>query len=453
MNELTLEMIEEAIVSKKVRDLRKYFEEYNSVDIAELINELSVDKLLFIFKTVPSEWSAEVFTYLNSEVQETLIKTFSGSDIENLIEELYSDELVDFIEELPANLVRKVLRYIDKDTRKDINRILNYPEDSAGSLITIEYLELKKSMTVGAALERIRERGQDVDDISYAYIVDKTRTIAGYIELKTLILSSPEKVLEDLMERDIVSVRVDDDRATVVETFKHYDMNMIPVVNKDDKMIGVITADDIMDVIEEEATEDIQMMSGSAPLDDNYLETGVFSMVKKRIVWLLILMLSGVFTSIIIDKSEVVLATLPALAIFMPMLNGTAGNAGNQAIGLVVRGISLNSILPRDWLRVLWKEVRVAFVLGFIMSLCCFGWLWLENALHLINCDDTSIYFVASVSMFISIFIAKSIGSGLPILAKVCKLDPAIMSGPLVTTIVDASTVALYYGLARLFLM
>jgi len=453
MNELTLEMIEKSLSEKKIKELRRYFEEYNSVDIAELINELPVEKLLFIFKTVPSELSAEVFTYLNSDVQESLIKAFTGSDIEKLTEELYSDELVDFIEELPANLVRKVLRYIDKDTRKDINRLLNYPEDSAGSLLTIEYLELKKSMTISSALERIRERGQDVDDISYAYIVDKTRTIVGYIELKTLLLASPDDKIEDLMEMDIVSVKVDDDKQTVVETFKHYDMNMIPVVNKDDKMIGVITADDIMDVIEEEATEDIQMMAGSAPLDDNYLETGVFSMVRKRVVWLLILMLSGVFTSVIIDKSEVVLATLPALAIFMPMLNGTAGNAGNQVIGLVVRSLSLNSVQTKDWLRVLWKEMRVACVLGLIMSICCFGWLWLENAIGLIDCDNTKIFFVASLSMFISIFIAKSIGSGLPILAKVCKLDPAIMSGPLVTTIVDASTVALYYGLARLLLM
>ena len=286
-----------------------------------------------------------------------------------------------------------------------------------------------------------------------ALITKYNAEIVGYIELKTLLLADPEEKIESLMEMDIISVRVDDDRETVVETFKHYDMNMIPVVNKDDKMIGVITADDIMDVIEEEATEDIQMMAGSAPLDDNYLETGVFSMVRKRMVWLLILMLSGVFTSIIIDKSEVVLATLPALAIFMPMLNGTAGNAGNQAIGLVVRGISLNSITPKDWLRVLWKEVRVAIVLGLFMSLCCFGWLWLENALGLIDCSNEKIYFVAALAMFISIILAKSIGSGLPILAKVCKLDPAIMSGPLVTTIVDASTVALYYGLARLLLM
>ena len=319
--------------------------------------------------------------------------------------------------------------------------------------MTIEYLELKKSMTVATALERIRERGQDVADISYAYIVDKTRSIVGYIELKTLILASLEEKIEDLMEKDIVSVHVDDDKESVVEVFKHYDMSMLPVLNKHDKMVGVITVDDIMDVMEEEATEDIQMMSGSAPLDDIYLETGVFKMVYKRIGWLLILMISGIFTSIVIDKSDAVLATLPALAIFMPMLNGTAGNAGNQATGLVIRGLSLNTITTKDWLRVVWKEVRVAILLGLIMSIACYGWMWLEKFTGIIDCKETDIFLVASLAMFIAIFIAKTIGSSLPILAKLCKLDPALMSGPLVTTIVDASTVALYYGLASLLLM
>ena len=453
MLDLTIEMIEKSINEKNIKELRKYFEEYNSVDIADLINELPVEKLLFIFKTVPSEWSAEVFTYLGSDAQEMLIKSFNAAEIEKITDELFSDDLVDFIEELPANLVRKVLRSVDKETRSDINKLLNYPEDSAGSLLTIEYLELKKSMTVEDALKRIRERGQDVDDISYAYVVDKTRAIVGYIELKTIILAALDEKIENLMEKDIVSVYVDDDKENVVEVFKHYDMSMLPVLNKNDKMIGVITIDDIVDVMEEEATEDIQMMSGSAPLDDNYLETGVFNMVRKRIGWLLILMISGVFTSIVIDKSEVVLAALPALAIFMPMLNGTAGNAGNQATGLVIRGISLNTITTKDWLRVIWKEIRVAMVLGLVMSLACYGWMWIEKVTGIINCDNTDIFFVASLAMFIAIFIAKSIGSSLPLLAKLCKLDPALMSGPLVTTIVDASTVALYYGLASVLLL
>lgn len=453
MEELNLELFKRLINEKKIAELRTIFNEYNSVDIAETINDLSEDELLFLFKVIPAYNSAEVFTYLSQEAKEKLISLFSSQDIQTVLEKIYTDDIVDFIEDLPTNLVRKVLKSIDKETRNDVNKILNYPEDSVASIMNIGYIELEKDDTCKQALKKVKMQGEKAESISYAYIVDSKRTLNGYISLKSIILADDNELIGNLMEKDLISVMFEDDKEAASLIFKKYDMSVLPVVNKENKLLGIITADDILDVITQEATEDIQIMSGSSPLEGAYLETSIFSLFKKRFGWLLILMISAVFTSMIISSSESVLITIPALAIFMPMLTDTAGNAGNQATGIVTRGISINTIETKDWFKVVWKEVRVAFLVGISMSLCAYGWLWIEKWLGIIEVADTSLFLVVSLSMFISILIAKTIGACLPILAKICKLDPAVMAGPIVTTLVDALTVALYYGLASLLLI
>ena len=453
MEELSLEKFQILIKEKQISKIRNIFDEYNSVDIAESIDELKEDELLFLFKVVPASNSAEVFTYLSQEAKEKLINLFSSQDIQKVLEEIYTDDIVDFIEDLPTNLVRKVLKSIDKETRNDVNKILNYPEDSVGSIMNIGYIELEKTDTCKQALERVRIQGNNAESISYAYIVDNKRTLKGYISLKNIILAGEEEIIGDIMEKDIISVMYEDDKEEASLIFKKYDMSVLPVVNKEDKLLGIITADDILDVVTEEATEDIQIMSGSSPLEGKYLDSSVFSLFKKRFGWLLVLMISAVFTGMIISKSEAVLISVPALAIFMPMLNGTAGNAGNQTTGIITRGVSLDTIEAKDWPNVVWKEIRVAVLVGLGMSICAYGWMWIEQWIGIIDVPDTSLFIVVSLSMFISIVIAKIIGASLPIIAKCCKLDPAVMAGPFVTTLVDALTVALYYGLAALLLI
>lgn len=455
MEIITLEQLREIIKSKDVNKLRSVFEEYNSVDLAEIINELEIKKAIFIFKTVPSNLTAEVFSYLNADYKEELIKFLTGKDIKNVIEELYADDIVDFIEEMPSNIVKKVLKNIDKELRSEINVILNYKENSAGSIMTIEYVELKENDTCKRALNKIRRNGKQAETISYCYIIDNKRTLKGYIALKEILFNNEDVLIKEIMEKDIISVKVDDNKEDVANIFKKYDLSTLAVTNNEMKMLGIITSDDIIDVIEEVATEDIEKMANVVPLEDSYFEVSSFSMYKKMVVWLIVLLFASVFSTFILSKAESTISKIAVLTVFMPMITATAGNAGSQTTALLIRGLSLGTIKIKDFVKALRKEVTVGILIGGTLAIVCYGFLWLENILGIVEVKENAnfVFLAVAISLMLVVIMSKVIATTLPILAKLCKLDPAVMAGPLVTTLADALSIFVYFSIAKEFLI
>ena len=455
MNEMTVEKIEELIQNKSIGELRSVFEEYNSVDLAELVNMLDVKKTIFIFKTVPAHLTAEVFSYLDNDYKESLINVLTGKDVKEVIEELYTDDIVDFIGEMPSNIVKKVLKNIDKELRSEVNMLLSYKENSAGSMMNTEYVELKENDTCQTALKKIRKDGRDAETISYCYIIDSKRTLKGYIALKEILFNEEEVKIKDIMEKDIISVMVEEDREEVANTFKKYDLSSNAVTNTEMKMLGIITSDDIIDVIDDEATEDIEKMAHIVPLEDDYFEVSNIKMFSKTIVWLVILLCASVLSSFILSKAEKTISAVAVLTVFMPMITGTAGNAGSQTTALLIRGLSLGTIKTKDFLKALRKEVTVGILIGGSLALVCYGFLWLEKLIGIVEVTSNanSVFITVAVSLMLVIIVAKIIATTLPILAKVCKMDPAVMAGPLVTTIVDAIAILIYFSIAKQFLL
>ena len=450
-NDVTVEMLEEVITSKNVSKLRNIFEYYNSVDLAEAVNELDVKKAIFIFKTVPSSLTAEVFSYLDSEYKEKLVSVLASKDVKSIIEELYTDDIVDFIEEMPSNIVKKILKSIDKEVRGEVNKILSYRENSAGSIMTIEYIELKENDTCKSALNKIRKEGKQAETISYCYIVDNKRTLKGYISLKEILFNEEDTRIKDIMEKDIVSVVVDEDKEDVANYFKKYDLSSIAVVNQETKMLGIITADDIIDVIDDEATEDIEKMAHMVPLEDNYFEVSDFSLFKKTVVWLVILLFSSALSVFVLNKAESTISTIAVLTVFMPMITGMAGNAGSQTTALLIRGLSLGTITTKDFFKALRKEVVVGILVGGSLAMVCYGLLWLEKLTGIVEVEKNAnyIFIVVSISLMLVVIVSKIIATTLPILAKLCKIDPAVMAGPLVTTVADAISILIYFTMAK----
>lgn len=455
MLELSLELLSESIESKNVKKLRELFDEYNSVDIAELLEKLPVNKSIFAFTTVPSYLSAEVFTYLSEEYKEQIIEALKEADLKKILKELYSDDIVDVIEDMPANIVRKILKSVDKEYRNDINRLLSYSDDTAGTIMNIEYVELKQADTCKSAIEKVRKQANDLETISYSYVVNSTRDLIGYISLKTIMSNSDDTLIIDIMERDIISVNVDDDKEEVANTFKKYDLSSIAVTNKENKMLGIITSDDIIDVIEEEATEDIEKMANVIPLEEDYFKVSAFGMFTKRIGWLVALMLASTFSAMIITSAESTIATVAVLATFMPMITATAGNAGSQTTALLIRGLSLGTIRGKDFFKALLKELSVGLLVGLALSIACYGWLWVEQAMGVIEVKENAnyIFLAVSLSVCLVVIVAKCIATILPLGAKLLKFDPALMAGPLVTTIADAIAILIYFSIAKNFLM
>lgn len=455
MNEMTVEKIDELIQKKSIGELRSVFEEYNSVDLAEIINMLDVKKTIFIFKTVPANLTAEVFSYLDNDYKESLINVLTGKDVKEVIEELYTDDIVDFIGEMPSNIVKKVLKNIDKDLRSEVNMLLSYKENSAGSMMNTEYVELKENDTCQTALKKIRKDGRGAETISYCYIIDSKRTLKGYISLKEILFNEEDVKIKDIMEKDIISVMVEEDREEVANTFKKYDLSSIAVTNTEMKMLGIITSDDIIDVIDDEATEDIEKMAHIVPLEDDYFEVSNIKMFSKTIVWLVVLLCASVLSSFILSKAESTISAVAVLTVFMPMITGTAGNAGSQTTALLIRGLSLGTIKTKDFLKALRKEVTVGILIGGSLAVACYGFLWLEKLVGIIDVETNAnyIFLTVAISLMLVIIVAKIIATTLPILAKVCKLDPAVMAGPLVTTIVDAIAILIYFSLAKEFLL
>ncbi|PPK49185.1 magnesium transporter [Clostridium algidicarnis] len=431
---------------ERIEILREKFTEMNVVDIAQIFEEIPEEKKLIIFRILPKDIAAEVFSYMSQKEQQFIIESITDKEVQSLVEDLYLDDTVDFVEELPANVVKKVLRNTDEETRKRINFFLNYPENSAGSIMTIEYVDLKKNMTVKEAISRIKKIGIDRETIDTCYVTSKGRKLEGVVLLRQIILSDENEIIENIMDKDVKYVNTHDDQETVALLFKKYDLLAMPVTDNEDRLVGIITIDDILDIIEEETTEDFYKMAAMEPSEEDYLDTSVFSLAKHRIVWLLVLMISATFTGSIIRKYEDILQAVVILTAFIPMLMDTGGNAGSQSSTLVIRGLALGDIKLKDWPKVLFKEFRVSLIVGFTLAVV--------NFLRIYFLEKVDFYVALTVcsTLFFTVIIAKAVGGLLPIIAKKLKVDPAIMASPLITTIVDALVLILYFATATMLL-
>ena len=438
MNNNILELIERG----KFFDARNEIIKMNVVDIAQLLEQLDEDNTLMVFRLLPKDIAAEVFSYMSYEEQQFIIESITDREIKFIIDELFLDDTIGLIEEMPANVVKKILKNANENTRKHINLLLKYPENSAGSIMTIEFVDLKKEMTVKEALERIRKTGVDKETIDVCYVIDNNRKLEGIVPLRKLILSDENIKVSDIMDSNVISVNTHVDQEEIAALFKKYDLVAMPVVDNENRLVGIITIDDIVDVIEKENTEDFHKMAAIVPYEDEYLKTGVLRLAKNRILWLLILMISAMFTGRIILKYEALLQSCIALTAFIPMLMDTGGNAGSQAATLIIRGLALGEIQINDTLKIVWKEFRVAIIVGLVLSAVNFLRIYfLENA-------DALVALTVSLSLFITVIMAKVIGCMLPIVAKRLKIDPAIMASPLITTIVDAMSLSAYFSIA-----
>lgn len=441
-----MEKIIELLEKNKLAELREILIEENPIDIAELFEDFPQEKCLVIFKILPKDLSSEVFSYLPPEKQLEVIENITDEEIRDIIEEMYLDDTVDFIEEMPANIVDKILQNTSPDKRNLINQFLKYPENSAGSVMTVEYISFKGNMTVEQAISYYRKIAKNKEETDICFVIDSSRKLVGEISLKTLILSNDENLIEAEMDTNIASVGTKDDQEEIAALFRKYDVTTMPVVDNDNRLVGVITVDDIVDVIDQENTEDLQKMAAMNPSDEEYLKESVFSLAKHRIVWLLVLMISATLTGLVIEKYQGILQSVVVLAMFIPMLMGTGGNAGAQSSTLVIRGIALEEIEMSDIFQVIWKEFRVSVVVGIILASINF------LRIFYINKMDLNLSLVVCGSLLVTIIIAKMIGGALPLIAKTLKIDPAIMASPLITTIVDTAALMVYFKLAVTFL-
>ncbi len=436
------EEIEYLLSEKRYIEVQRSLAEFNEVDIAEFLEESPAQNALLMFRMLPKAMAAEVFTLLPLEQQTKFIAAATDKELVPILEELFLDDMVDLVEEMPANVVKKILKNTGAKERALINQFLKYPKDSAGSLMTIEYVGLQKKMTAGESLQYIKSIGLQSETIYTCYATDENRILQGIVSLRELVLADSDKTVEQLLSKEFISVNTHDDQETVATQFKKYGFLALPVVDNENRLIGIITVDDIIDVIEQEATEDFHKMAAIQATEDSYLETGVFKLTKHRIGWLLLLMVSETFTGSIIENYTQLLASLTILTAFIPMLMDTGGNSGNQSSTLIIRGLATGEIELRDWKKILWKELRIALMVGIILALVTF------LKLTLLGGKDYLIALSVAATLIITVCIAKLAGGLLPILAKKLKLDPAIMAGPLITTIVDTVSLIVYFKIA-----
>ncbi len=448
-----LEEIEEMTRRKQYKALRDILVELEPADIADLFDDLPEEMLPLLFRLLPKEPAAELFVELEPDVQEMLIRGFSNTELKEVLDELYLDDAVDIVEEMPAGVVKRILKHADPDTRKSINEILKYPEDTAGSLMTTEFVDLKRDMTVEDALKRIRRTGTDKETINVCYVVDPARKLLGIVSLRTILLSDEDDSIEDIMDPNVISVTTLEDKEDVAQTFSKYNFIALPVVDKENRLVGIITVDDAIDVMEEETTEDFEKMAAMLPSDKPYLRTGVLETWKARIPWLLILMLSATFTGIILNHYETALAACIVLNSFIPMLTGTGGNSGTQASTAVIRALSLDEVEFSDLGHVIWKELRVALLCGACLGGANFVKMMLVDRTLLHNTAVTpTVALVVCLTLVFVVFFAKLVGCSLPILAERIGLDPAVMASPFISTIVDAISLIIYFRFASLLL-
>lgn len=431
--------------------LKPLLSSMNAIDLAEIFEETESDiDLLLLFRILPKDLAAETFVETDSDFQEKLIHKLSDSEIKAVLDELFLDDTVDFLEEMPASIVKRVLAQSDQETRAYINKILQYPKDSAGSIMTIEFVSLRPFMTVDDAFERIRRTAIDKETIYTCYVTDTTNKLLGLVTAKDLMLAQKTALIQDVMNENVIYAHTEDDKEDVARTISDYGFLALPVVDKEKRLVGIVTVDDAMDVLQEENTEDISKMAAVTPTDKPYLKTSAWRICLNRLPWLLLLLLSATFTGLIISANETTL-NMPVYGIIltacMPMLMGTGGNAGSQAAAMMIRGIALKEISFSDLWRVVWKEIRVAVILGAILSVACFGKLLAIDQLYKVD-NGMMVSFVICISLFVTVLIAKLIGAILPLLAKKCHLDPAVVASPFITTIVDVLSLTVYCAFA-----
>lgn len=437
-----LQLIEE----KKYLTIKKELSDMNEVDVAELLDPLDTHMTLLIFRMLPKDLAVDVFSEFSKDQQINIINLITDEELQEIIDVLFFDDMIDLMEEVPANIVNKILIASREDERKLINQFLQYPADSAGTIMTIEYVDLKKKMTVKEAMRHIKETGLTRETVYTCYVTDKNRTLEGFVSLRTLVVSEEDQIIEDIMEHEVIHVNTHDDQETVASEFVKYGFLAIPVVDHENRLTGIITVDDIMDVMEQEATEDFQIMAAMSPSEDAYLNTKVTTLARHRLPWLLILMITATVTGRIMGRFEDILSSVIILNTFIPMLMDTGGNSGSQSSTLIIRGLATGEIKTSDWFKVLFKEFRISIIVGVGLSIV--------NFLRLVFFEhvDLNISIAVSLTLAITVVASKVVGGTLPLLAKKLKLDPAIMAGPLITTIVDGLSLIVYFSIASVML-
>ncbi len=440
------EVVNELLETKQYTKLRQFLAEMNDADIAVCMEELEDTQMLKVFRILPKDLAADVFSYLEVENQHMLITSLSDKEAANIINNLMADDAADLMEEMPANVVKKLLANADPDVRRDINHLLRYPEDSAGSIMTVEFVDLKENLTVAQAIERIRKVGVDSETINICYVLDAQRKLMGTVALRYLLLSKEDDIIGDIMHENVISLNTMMDQEEVAAQFKKYDFTSMPVVDNENRLVGIVTVDDVVDIMVEEATEDMEKMAAIVPSDKPYMRTSVWENFKKRIPWLLLLMVSAAFTGAIISSFEEALSVYSALIAFIPMLMGTGGNAGGQASVTVIRGLSMGEIEYRDVPHVMWKEIRIAALCGLCLATANFAKLLFFDQVGML------VALTVSYTLVMVVLMAMVLGCVLPILAKRIGLDPAVMASPFITTIVDALSLIVYFKIAVLVL-
>ena len=439
-----LDEIREMIREKRYADLRDMFLPMESADIAQILEEAGPEVMPLLYRLLPKETAAEVFSYMEPEIQEKIVRTLTDTELQHILDDLFMDDYVDLVEEMPANVVKRVMQNTTPANRKLINQYLKYPEDSAGSLMTNEYVYFRSGITVAKAFEIIREYGVDKETIYTCYVTSSRKELLGVVTVREMLLTAPETIIDTLMDTNPIHVHTHDDQEEIAKMFSRYDMLAMPVVDSENRIVGIITIDDAVDVIQDENTEDFEKMAGMTPSDDTYLRTPVITLAKHRIIWLMVLMLSAMVTGAMLEYYEAAFVSIPLLVTFIPQIMDTGGNCG-QASTMIIRGLALDEISPKDFTKAWWKEIRVALLCS--IALCSVNFIRI-----LIQYHDPQVALVVSGTLMLTICMAKSLGCILPILAKILKLDPAIMASPLITTITDAFSILVYFNFALWYL-
>lgn len=441
-----ISVLNELLEEKKYQTLRNALVTENPADIAAFIDSLPKGKNVLIFRMLPKDIAVDVFAGLFTDSQQAVIETLDDDEISEIVNDLFTDDAADFIEEMPAGIVKKVLSNASPEARERINQILQYPENSAGSMMTVEFVDLQKNLTVKESFEKIRRTGTDKETIYTCYVINAHRRLEGLVSIRKLLLSEPDAKIEDIMDKTYISANTMEDREAVAYQVKKYGLLSIPITDSEGRLVGIITVDDVIDVFQEEATEDIEKMAAMIPSEKPYLKTSVLSLTKNRIVWLLVLMFSGMITGTILSKYEVAIAAIPLLVSFIPMMTDTGGNAGSQSSTVVIRGMALQEIQNKDFFKILFKELRVSMLAGFLLSAINFIRICIQYP------GQQLIALTVAVSLFFTVVISQTLGGLLPIIAKILKLDPTVMAAPLITTIVDAFSLIIYFAMAQTLL-
>lgn len=445
MNQEILELLAE----KKYSAVKQLIGQMEEADLAKLFEELEneedADQFNRLFRLLPKETAAEVFSYMEPEIQEKIVRTLTDTELQHILDDLFMDDYVDLVEEMPANVVKRVMQNTTPANRKLINQYLKYPEDSAGSLMTNEYVYFRSGITVAKAFEIIREYGVDKETIYTCYVTSSRKELLGVVTVREMLLTAPETIIDTLMDTNPIHVHTHDDQEEIAKMFSRYDMLAMPVVDSENRIVGIITIDDAVDVIQDENTEDFEKMAGMTPSDNTYLRTSAFNLAKNRIPWLVFLMIPAMITGALMEYYEAAFVSIPILVTFIPQITGTGGNCGSQSSTMIIRGLALDEITPKDILKVWWKELRVALICGAALSLVNFIRI-------IVQYHDLQVAMVVSVTLILTVCIAKSMGCVLPILAKLAHVDPAIMASPLITTITDALSILVYFNFALWYL-